>query len=380
MQIKSIAFRILRNGILVIVGWASLSAAPAQAPGSHHTENVILVMIDGMRWQEIFHGADPELLKTLGSDMPGDAKQRAELARQRYSGDTEAKRRQELMPFLWSVVSMQGQIFGNRDLGSDSHVINGLNFSYPGYSETLTGLADPRVNSNDNVPNPNPTVFEWLNAKPEFAGKVAAFGAWEVFSGIFRSPQCGFVVNAGYDPLTAIPPTPRLELLNTLKRETVRIWLDEPFDPMPFETAIEYIRAKEPRVLFLGLGETDDWAHAGSYAEYLNAAHLADDYLRQIWDLAQSMPEYHGKTTLIVLPDHGRGAGAKWTDHGEKIPESMQTWMAFLGPDTRALGERKESQPVTESQIAATLAALLGEDYRTSVPQAGAPITDVLGK
>jgi hypothetical protein len=92
------------------------------------------------------------------------------------------------------------------------------------------------------------------------------------------------------------------------------------------------------------------------------------------------MPEYRDKTALIVLPDHGRGNGAEWIDHGQKIPESMQTWMAFLGPDTPALGERRQSQPVTESQIAATLAVLLGEDYRAAVPKAGAPIADVLGK
>jgi len=380
MQIKSVISRALCAWILVITGGVSVLSVTAQVPAEHRTQNVILVMVDGMRWQEIFRGADPELLKTLGSDMPGDAKQRAELARQKYSGGAESERRKKLMPFLWSVVSSQGQLFGNRDLGSDSHVTNGLNFSYPGYSETLTGLADPRVSSNDNVQNPNATVFEWLNAKQEFAGKVAAFGAWEVFSGIFRSPQCAFVVNAGYDPLTAIPPTPKLELLNTLKRETVRIWPDETFDPIPFQTAIEYLKMKKPRVLFLGLGETDDWAHAGSYAEYLNATHLADDYLRQIWELVQSMPEYRGKTSLIVLPDHGRGNGAKWTDHGEKVPESMQTWMVFLGPDTSPLGERKNSPPVTESQIAATLAAMLGQDYGAAVPGAGKPIADVLGK
>jgi hypothetical protein len=143
---------------------------------------------------------------------------------------------------------------------------------------------------------------------------------------------------------------------------------------------MEYLKGRKPRVLFLGLGETDDWAHAGSYAEYLNAAHLADDYLRQIWEVVQSMPEYRGKTTLIVLPDHGRGEGGKWTDHGEKVPESMQTWMVFLGPDTPPLGERKQTHPVTESQIAATLAALLGEDYGAGVPKAGATIPDVLGK
>ena len=380
MQIKRSVSRILCAAMLVASVNASSPAAPAQAPAIHQTENVVLVMIDGMRWQEVFHGADSKLLETLGSDMPGDAKERADLARQRYARATEAERRQALMPFMWSVISSQGQLFGNRDLGSDSHVINGFNFSYPGYSETLTGLADPRVDSNDNVPNPNPTVFEWLNERPDFAGKVAAFGAWEVFNGIFRSQKCGFVVNAGYDPLTAIPATPRLDLLNTLKRETVRIWADEPFDPVPFHTAMEYVEAKKPRVLFVGLGETDDWAHAGSYAEYLNAAHLADEYLRQIWELMQSMPEYRGKTTLIVLPDHGRGMGVKWTDHGQKVPASMQTWMAFLGPDTPPLGERKQALPVTESQIAATLAALLGQDYRATFPKAGVPIADVMGK
>jgi hypothetical protein len=54
--------------------------------------------------------------------------------------------------------------------------------------------------------------------------------------------------------------------------------------------------------------------------------------------------------------------------------------MAFLGPDTAARGERKQAGAVTESQVAATLAALLGEDYRAAAPKAGAAIGDVVGK
>jgi hypothetical protein len=54
--------------------------------------------------------------------------------------------------------------------------------------------------------------------------------------------------------------------------------------------------------------------------------------------------------------------------------------MAFLGPDTAALGERKDGPVVTESEIAATIAALLGEDYHAAVPRSGAAIEDVLGK
>mgnify|MGYP001552877423 CR=1 FL=1 len=366
-------------GCCALMAMVCAGRAQAQAPAQHKTENVIVVMMDGMRWEDVFRGADQELIKTQGSDALDNAKGRTALAEKRYWRDTAEKRKEALMPFLWSTVVTEGQLFGNRDLGADSHVANPLHFSYPGYSETLTGLVDPRIDSNDNVPNPNVTVFEWLNRKPEFAGKVAAFGAWEVFDGIFNKQRCGFVVNAGYEPLTSIPQTPTLALLNSLKAETVRIWPDESFDPMPFHTATEYLKAEKPRLLFIGLGETDDWAHAGSYAEYLNAAHLGDSYLKELWELVQSMPEYRDKTTLIVLPDHGRGLGAQWTSHGEKIPESRETWMAFLGPDTPALGERKNSSPVTESQVAATIAALLGEDYHGAVPQSGAPIADVLG-
>jgi hypothetical protein len=368
--------------VALLAGIALLFTLPAttQTPATNKTENVIVVMLDGLRWQEVFRGADPELLKTLGPEALGDPKERVANVQRLYGRENAAERRQALMPFLWSVMSTEGQIFGNRDLGSNSQVTNGLNFSYPGYNETLTGFADPRIHSNNNVPNPNITVFEWLNAKPAFAGKVAAFGAWDVFNGIFNRERCGFVVDAGYDSLTAIPLTPELKLLNDLKAETARIWPDEPFDPLPFYTAIEYVKAIKPRLLFVGLGETDDWAHAGSYAEYLNAVHLDDSYVWQLWELVQSMPEYRGKTTLIVLPDHGRGVGAQWTDHGEKIPESKETWMAFLGPDTPALGERIEADPVTESQVAATLAALLGEDYHAAVPRSGLPIADVLAK
>ena len=369
MKSDNIFHFLFSGGLIAALGLVFAVAGVAQVPAAHETQNVILVMLDGMRWQEVFHGADPELIKTLDPAVQKE-----------YWSETEAGRRQALMPFLWSAIATLGQVFGNRDLGSDSHVTNGLNFSYPGYSETLTGIADPRVNSNDNVPNPGVTVFEWLNRKPAFAGKVAAFGAWEAFQGIFNQQRCGFLVNAGYDPLTAIPATPKIELLNELKAETVRIWPDEPFDPLPFHTAIEYVKVKKPRVLFLGLGETDDWAHSGSYSGYLDAAHRDDVYLRQLWELVQSMPEYRGKTTLIVLPDHGRGVGAQWSSHWKDIPESKETWMAFLGPDTPALGERRQSTPVTESQIAATLAAFLGEDYHAAVPQSGAPIADVLGK
>lgn len=365
--------------LIVAVLFVPIAPARAQALAHHKTQNVIVVMLDGMRWQEVFRGADPALIDSVGPKALNDPEQRSTQARQLYWRPTAAARRLALMPFLWTTVASHGQLFGNRDLGSDSHVINSVRISYPGYAETLTGIADPRISSNAPIPNPNVTVFEWLNARPAFAGKVAAFGAWDQFRQIFNSARCGFLVNAGYQPLTSIPATPELTLLNQLKAQTFRFWPDEPFDPVPFHTALEYLKVKKPRLLFIGLGETDEWAHAESYPAYLGAAHLADSFLRQLWTLVQSMPAYRGKTTLIVLPDHGRGTGPYWTQHRADVPGSSQTWMAFLGPDTPPLGERSHVHAVTESQIAATIAALLGQDYHAAFPRSGTPIHDVLG-
>jgi len=353
--------------------------AGGQIPNERKTRNVVVVMLDGVRWEEVFRGADPKLINKKGPRMLGASEKRTALAKELYWRDDPIQRRQLLMPFLWDEFAAQGQIFGNRDLGSDSHVKNHERFSYPGYNETLTGRPDDRhIHSNQNIPNPNVTVLEWLNHKPEFQGKVAAFGAWKVFDGIFNRQRCGFLVNSGYDLIDEESRSPQLNLLNQLKEKSPRVWLDESFDSLPFYTAMEYVRLKKPRVLFIGLGETDNWAHMGSYPEYLNAVHRDDQYLSELWTQLQSMPEYRDQTTLIVLPDHGRGSGPLWRLHALPVPGAGQTWMAFLGPDTPPMGERRMAASVTDSQIAATIAAALGEDYNAEMTKAGTPIEDVL--
>jgi hypothetical protein len=338
------------------------------------TKNIIFVMTDGLRWQEVFNGADPALM-----NKENGAVSNVEELRKAYWRDGVQERREALMPFVWSVLAKNGQIFGNRALGSDAHVTNTMFFSYPGYNETLSGFADDaRISSNDKNPNPNVTVLEWLHRKPAYKGKVAAFAAWDTFPAIFNAARAGFPINAGYDPFEIAPVSDRLKMLNRLKVET-HAWDAEPYDSFTFHTAIEYLKQHKPRVLYLSLGETDEWAHEGKYTQYLRAANRVDRYLRELWETVQSMPQYRGTTTLIFSPDHGRGeAPVQWKGHGQKVPDSKYMWMAFLGPDTRALGERSKTAAVTQSQIAATLAALLGEDYVADVPKAGKPIAEVL--
>jgi hypothetical protein len=337
------------------------------------TSHVIFVMTDGLRWQEVFSGADPALID-LG--RPSSAAN-TEL-RRAYWRETAEARREALFPFIWTVVAKQGQIYGNRERGSDAYVTNGMNFSYPGYSEILCGFPDPRIDSNGKKLNPNVSVLEWLSHKKVYTGQIAAFGAWDLFPFILNAQRSGLLVVAGYDPLTVAPVTPRIELLNRLKRET-EVWESEPFDAPVFHTALEYMKEHKPRVLYLSLGETDEWAHAGKYDLYLKSAHRFDQAVQELWETAQSIPEYRGTTTLILGVDHGRGlAPVDWRSHGQKLPDTKYIWSAYLGPDTPALGERSNIPAITQSQVAATLAALLGEDYNAEVSQAGKPIADVL--
>jgi hypothetical protein len=364
--------RVARRATLVVA--AVLLAAFARGQGDPGGK-VVLVLIDGMRWQETFRGAEEGLL-----DRKRGGVVEPERARERWWRPTAVERRELLMPFLWQVVAAQGQLLGDRDSGSVVSVSNPHRFSYPGYSEMIVGFADPRVDSNRSYVNPNRTVLEWLASRPEFAGRVAVFGAWNRVFDIAGRGRNGVYVNAAFDAVTVGEISSRQELLNRLKVETVPPWSGEPHDAFTFYAALEYVRANRPRVLWLTLGETDERAHERRYDLYLDAAHRSDAYLRALWEMLQSTEGYAGRTTLVVAVDHGRGRTRKdWTDHGAKVKGADEIWLAILGPHTPALGQRTGRDSVTLSQVAATVAAAVGEDWCAAEPRAAPPIVNTLG-
>jgi hypothetical protein len=352
-------------------------AAAQSTDSSRGANNVVLIMTDGFRWQELFRGADPALMDQADSPFADTAALRAE-----FGGATAEARRRALLPFFWGTIAEKGQIFGNRDKGSDVHVTNGFKFSYPGYNETLTGAPDPRINSNRFGPNPNVTVFEWLAHRPGFEDSVAAFGAWSPFDNIFNRERSGLFVRAAWDIPFDPPRGERQQVIDDLYRNMTRIWgkfLN--YDTFVQQAMLEYVREKKPRTLFVGFGETDEWAHEGRYDLYLRAAHRFDHFVAELWNQMQAMPEYRGHTTFIIATDHGRGDGPTgWRNHGQEVDGAEAIWLAVMGPDTPPLGERTNAITVTQSQIAATIASLLGEDFRAAMPHAAAPIADVLGR
>lgn len=313
--------------------------------------NVVVVVADGLRREEVFGGAQDDLLPSVDGTVAA-----------RFGAGDGVARRQALMPFFWQTIGVRGQILGDQSVGSICEVTNPYWFSYPGYSEMLCGFADKRINKNDPTPNPNVTVYEWLNHRTNLHGKVAAFGAWGVISSVFNKQRCEFPAVAGYEPIDAGVQNAEIVAANRAKTEGNHVWANEAPDDVAFQSTLAYIRAKQPRVLFLSLGETDKWAHEGKYDHYLQAACNFDADVEKLWKTLQALPQYHNKTTLILTCDHGRGEGKDWTSHGKKLPNSRYTWIAVMGPGTSARGVIPNVH-ATNSQIAATAAAALGYDY-----------------
>lgn len=352
-----------------------LLLVPLAFPGAGQTENVILVTYDGLRWQEVFSGADEALLtKKEGGVHDPDALRAA------FWRDTPEARRAALLPFLWGTVALEGQIWGNGGKGSVARVTNGRNFSYPGYQEILCGYGDRKIDSNDKVPNANVSVLEWLNGKDAYRGRVAAFTQWDCFPFILNRERSGLLVNSGAAPIEGEALSERERTLNRVLSDTNWPDADQRSDALTYLLGEAYFERKHPRVLYFGFGETDSWAHDGRYDLVLQGAHRIDGYLARLWGAVQASPAYAGKTSLVITTDHGRGdAPVEWKGHGEKIPASDRIWIAVLGPDSPALGERSDCAEVTQSQVAATVAALLGEDWNAAEPKAAAPIAEALG-
>jgi Metalloenzyme superfamily len=364
-----------RPATLLSVLFALLCAAAVHAQPAPHTRNVVLIVSDGLRWQEVFSGADPTLL----NETHGGIWDKEENLRREFWRDDPAERRRALLPFLWSTVAVHGQIFGNQALGSVARVTNGLAFSYPGYNEMLTGHADARINSNEFGPNPNVTVLEWLNTLPDLQGKVSAHATWSTFKDIFNIARSHLPLQVGWDVPYQGTSTPRQELLNRLYRSTTRFDDEDLYDSFMQVALLDSFATHQPRVLFVGYGETDDWAHAGRYDLVLHSAHQFDQFVAELWEHLQALPAYHDTTTFIITTDHGRGSGlTEWKEHGVEQKGSENIWIAVLGPDTAPLGERSHTGEVHQAQIAATVAAFLGKDFRKAAPSAAPAIGEVL--
>jgi hypothetical protein len=224
------------------------------------------------------------------------------------------------------------------------------------------------------VRNPQTTVLEVirerLRLRPE---QVATFAGWSVFNEIVEHTQGATFVNAGVEHVAA--GGSEVSLLNRLQAEAVTPWDGTRFDIFTFRLAMAHLARVRPRVLYLALDETDDWAHDGRYDRVLDALSRTDGYLRELWTWLQAHPDYRGRTHMLITVDHGRGHTPNdWRQHGAKVKGSDEVWIAFVSPRMSQRGPWRHHAPLSTSQVAATLASWMGIDWTAAHQNAGPAI------
>ena len=325
---------------------------------SQTAENIIIVTTDGFRWQEVFGGMDSAIANNKKFNQDDSA-----LIFKKYWAKDPMERRKKLMPFLWSTIEKNGQIYGNRNFDNKVDNANPYWFSYPGYNEIFTGYPDTAINSNSYKANPNTNLLEFINKIPKYKNKVASFGAWDAFDRILNEERSKIPVYSAFDRVGGINPSIKEQTINTLAQDAYKPFGDEEcLDVFTYYAAFNYLQTKKPKVLYISFGETDEWAHNGFYRDYLNSAFMVDKWIKDLWYYLQTSTIYKNNTALFITTDHGRGDAKKeeWTSHNSKIKDSHEIWFAVMGPGISAKGEIKKPVQYYQKQFAQTMASLLG--------------------
>ncbi|MCW5517143.1 alkaline phosphatase family protein [Muriicola sp. Z0-33] len=347
----------MRPITFLLLAFLLLINVPAALAQENTSPKIVLITLDGLRWQELFSGADPLLVanEKYVKDTVG--------LKKNFWRNSAKERRQALLPFLWTEVPNMGQLHGNRNLGSKVNLTNTLWFSYPGYNEILSGTADDqRITSNDKLPNPNRTILEIANKDARFKGKVAAFGSWDVFPFIINEERSGVPVNAGFEIATSSNLSPREVFLNELQPQVPSPWSTVRLDAFTHHYAKEFMQKNHPDFIYIAYGETDDFAHEGHYDAYLKAARNTDGLIKDLWEFTKQDDYYKVNTLFIITTDHGRGTDPleNWQHHGNKVVDAGQVWFLCFGNEVAPLGEVNSKEQLYSNQIAPTILNLLG--------------------
>ncbi len=148
-------------------------------------------------------------------------------------------------------------------------------------------------------------------------------------------------------------------------------------DELSVYIARRLMQQEAPSLLWITMHDIDV-AHAGAYSLYVDAIRRTDRLVAEVWQAAQSEPEYAGNTTLFVLPDFGRDAdedsgGNGFQHHRTGDTASRTTWMMALGAGVRE--GVVYDHPMQSIDLVPTLGTMMG--FSPSLSQ-GKPIRELV--
>lgn len=334
----------------------SRAAAPEPVP-----PRVILLALDGVRWQEIFHGADPALA------APG----------------SELTSAEELTPNLHALMR-EGVALG--DVTADSRFLaSGPNFiSLPGYTEMLTGRPSPCQANDCRLPVAETLSDAFIGASDAAPDEVLVLASWDAIGRVAAKEPEKVVVSTGrhvigFSDLLCGRHDAGMRPLYEASRSVAPDPGYGDYRPDAYTHALavaRFERVPHVRFAFLGLGDTDEYAHQGRYADYLGAIHEGDRLLGELRAIIRAWPADEAANVLwFVTADHGRGPNFR--DHGKTARGSDATWLVAAGGPIPALGALGATRVHHLRDIAPTARALAGLPP-VEGDDAGEPIDEIV--
>jgi arylsulfatase A-like enzyme len=319
------------------------------------------VVLDGVRWQEIYGGIDVRLARERGLDY------------------ASLRRPEALMPNLHRLMD-RGVALGAPGHG-EYPIASGVHVSLPGYMEMFTGKLHVPCTSNTCDAPKKPTFLDELRFASGRDEDVSVITSWPaimyaaakdpskmVFStgenygfnrSALRYDSYANMVLFGADDVDQYPGT------------------DDHYRPDSWtaKIALRYYAAKKPTFMFLGLGDGDEYAHRLDYHGYVGALQQEDRAIGQLMDEVDAMGDRGKRTTIVVTADHGRCDD--FQHHGPECAESARVWMVAAGGTVpkRGLADAKETRHLAD--LAPTMRVWLGLPPGDEGPEAGRAIPEM---
>jgi hypothetical protein len=328
-------------------------------------KTVVVIVIDGARWQEIYGGTDRTLARIHGL------------------AESAVLTGPELVPALHGMIARGGAALGAPEHGAEIAASGPAFKSVPGYIEIFSGR--PSVD----CPNNGCRWSGESNLLDQIAGgsergpaDVAVFASW---SGMLNAVATGadaprVLVSAGrrggqhLEPLIDDPAAARV-FDRGARSDGYPGEDDYRPDRHTAEIALYHLRKHRPRFLFLSLGDADAFGHANMYRRYLESLRESDKVVAKA---AQILSEFRASgwpSTLLVTTDHGRDRRCR--EHGRRYPESARAWLVVSGTGIVDHGYVSAPRPRKLADIAPTLRALLGLEPDLGAT-AGTPLAELL--
>jgi hypothetical protein len=322
--------------ILVLAPPSSFAAQP-----NTNDANVILLTLDGVRWEEVFKGVDP------GQSMDSEG--------------THSR----IFDYLTGTLTQQGPLIGNKEKGERVTVSNPAQNSLPAYQSIMAGATQPCTSNacgRIHVETFPERILQDLQLKKE---EVATFASWEKIANAVEHVEGTTLVNAGIQPLANPSSDAETDKVNREQAAEKPSWSSARLDKFTFAHALHYLKARKPRFLFISLNDSDEWGHKGDYTKYVQTLRQHDEWIKELVATIDGLGEYGKHTSLIITTDHGRGVGNDWNEHGSGYANSGSIWLYGRTPFSRSLQPGKHrglasSKSFAHVDIRPTIETLFG--------------------